>query len=174
MTMSSREIHLLAGDVDEAVRELRSGYAALEQMGEKALRSTIAVNLAEALFRQGRRDEAEHLAREGLELASSEDIATQIQGRAVRARLLAVNGMYEEADQTAREAVALAEKTDDLFTLGQTYMALAEVLPAAGRREEAIEALGAAADASERKCNMITAAKARTMIASLRPARLRH
>jgi tetratricopeptide (TPR) repeat protein len=79
-----------------------------------------------------------------------------------------VKGRYDQAEQTAREAVALATGTDDLFTLGQAHMALAEVLQLAERREEAIEALEAAAETSNRKGNIVTAGKARAKIAELR------
>jgi tetratricopeptide (TPR) repeat protein len=166
--MTAREIHLLAGDVDGAEREFRRGYETLEQMGEKASRSTLAGNLAEALYRQGRFEEAEYFVRACLETASPDDILSQVAGRTVRAKLLAVKHAHDQAEQTARDAVALAEKTDDLFTLGQAQMALAEVLILAGRGEEAIGALEAAADASERKGNVVTARQARAKIAELR------
>jgi tetratricopeptide (TPR) repeat protein len=169
-TMNAREIHLLAGDVEGAERELRWGYETLEQMGEKAARSTLAADLAEALYRQGRYEEAEQVVRAGLEAASPEDVASQVMGRTVRAKLLAVKGMHDQAGQTAREAVALAEKTDDLFTLGGAQMALAEVFLLAGRREEAVEALEAAAEASDRKGNLVTRERARTLLARLQPA----
>jgi DNA-binding SARP family transcriptional activator/tetratricopeptide (TPR) repeat protein len=166
-TMKAREIHLLAGDVDGAERELRWGYDTLDQMGEKAGRSTLAANLAEALYQQARYDEAEEVVRTALEESSPEDVATQVMGRAVMAKILGVKGVHDEAEQTAREAVALAERTDDLFTLGQAHMALAEVHMLAERREEAIEALEAAAEASDRKGNLVTAEQARAQLAEL-------
>jgi hypothetical protein len=76
--------------------------------------------------------------------------------------------MREQAGQTAREAVALLEKTDDLSMLGKAQMALAEVLLLADRREEAIEALEAAAEASDRKGNVVTAGQARAQLEELR------
>jgi hypothetical protein len=88
----------------------------------------------------------------------------------VRAKLLAVRGIRDRADQTAREAVALAERTDDLFTLAEANIALAEVLQLAGRWEEAIAPLKAAVEASDRKGNVVTAKKARTLLAGLQPA----
>jgi tetratricopeptide (TPR) repeat protein len=163
--------HLLAGDAEEAERELRWGYETLEEMGEKAARSGLAAYLAEALYSLGRYEEADEFVRACFEAASPEDVASQIAGRTVRAKLLAVKHAHEQAEQTAREAVALAEQTDDLFMLGRTRMALAEVLLLADRGEEAVKALEAAADASERKGNVVTAKKARTTLASLRPAR---
>jgi class 3 adenylate cyclase/tetratricopeptide (TPR) repeat protein len=168
-TMNVREIYLLAGDAEAAERELRWGYETLEQMGEKGRRSTLAADLAEALYRQGRYDEAGHYARAGLAAASPEDISSQVMGRTVSAKLLARKGEHDDAEGTAREAVALAEDTDDLFTLGQAYEALAEVLLVADR-EEALKALEAAAEASERKGNLVTAERARDLLASLQPS----
>jgi DNA-binding SARP family transcriptional activator/tetratricopeptide (TPR) repeat protein len=167
-TMNAREIHLLAGDTDGAERELRWGYDTLDQLGEKAARSTLAADFAEALYRQARYEEAEQVVRAAIEAASPEDVASQVMGRAVMAKLLGVKGVEDEAEQTAREAVALAEQTDDLFTLGQTHMALAEVLLLAERREQAIEAFEAAAETSERKGNVVTAERARAQLAELR------
>jgi class 3 adenylate cyclase/tetratricopeptide (TPR) repeat protein len=166
--MHAREIHLLAGDNKGAELQLRRGYESLERMGEKGYRSTIAGNLAEALYCQGHYEEAEYFVRVCLEAASPDDLASQLAGRTAKAKLLAVKGRYDQAEQTAREAVALATGTDDLFTLGQAHMALAEVLQLAERREEAIEALEAAAETSNRKGNIVTAGKARAKIAELR------
>jgi tetratricopeptide (TPR) repeat protein len=168
--IATNEIYLLAGEAEEAESELRWAYKTLEQMGEKAYRSTVAGCLAEALYRQGRLEEAEYFVRVCLEDASPEDIASQVIGRAVRAKVFAVEGMREQAGQTAREAVALAEKTDDLSMLGQAQMALAEVLLLADRREEAIEALEAAAEASDRKGIVVTAGQARAQLEELRSA----
>lgn len=169
-TMRAREIHLLAGDTEAAERELRWGYEALEQVGEKAARSTLSASLAEALYRLGRYEEAEDLARESLEASSPEDIASQVMGSTVMGKILAVKGVYDQAEQTAREGVALGERTDDLFTLGEGQMALAEVFLLADRREQAIEALEAAAETSDRKGNIVTADKARALLADLQPA----
>jgi hypothetical protein len=47
-------------------------------------------------------------------------------------------------------------------------MALAEILLAAERRDEAIEALEAAAEASDRKGNVVTAGQARAQLEELR------
>ena len=51
-------VELLAGNPDAAERSLRQGYAALEEMGEKAVLSTTAAFLGQALVAQGRVDEA--------------------------------------------------------------------------------------------------------------------
>jgi class 3 adenylate cyclase/tetratricopeptide (TPR) repeat protein len=170
-TLVARDLYLLAGNAEEAERELHFGYDVLEKLGDKGARSTLAAYLADALYRQERYVEAEHFVRACFEAASPEDVASQVPGRAVRAKLLAVKGKHDPAEQDAREAVGLVEETDDLVTRALAQMALAEVLLLAHRDEEAVKALEAAADASDRKGNIVTAEKARSMIASLRPAR---
>jgi tetratricopeptide (TPR) repeat protein len=165
---SAEEVGLLLGDAEFAERELRTGYEFLEAIGERALRSTIAAHLAEALYRLDRKAEAEHFADLSLELASREDIASQARGRAVKAKLLAAKGDYEAADHLAREAVGLTDDTDDLFQRGQILMALAEVLRLGGRDIEAIPVLRQAAEVSERKGNVVTAQEARARLAALR------
>jgi tetratricopeptide (TPR) repeat protein len=165
-TAKGREIHMLAGHVEEAERELRWGYETLEQMGDTAVRSTLAAELAEALYCQ-RYEEAEYFVRAGLEVASPKDVASQVIGHTVEAKLLGVKGMGDRAERTARDAVALAETTDDLFTCGEANLALAEVLLLIDKREEAIKALEAAADASDRKGNIVSAERARALLTEL-------
>ena len=68
LTLSSAVSHhaamveLLAGDPVAAERCLRKGYAALEEMGERAVLSTTAAFLGQALLAQGRDEEAERFA----------------------------------------------------------------------------------------------------------------
>src|SRR5207302_818329 len=52
-------IESLAGNMDAAVAELQRGYDALEQMGERGTRSTVAAFLAHGLAEQARFAEAE-------------------------------------------------------------------------------------------------------------------
>jgi tetratricopeptide (TPR) repeat protein len=86
-----------------------------------------------------------------LELTSTDDIASQARGRAVKAKLLAARGDYEAAYHLAREAVELSDDSDDLFMQGQVLMALAEVLRLGGRDADAIPVLRQAVEVSERK-----------------------
>ena len=161
------EVGLLLGDAEFAEREFRAGYEFLEATGERGIRSTIAADLAEALYRLDRKAEAEHFADLSLELTSTDDIASQVRGRAVKAKLLAAEGEYEAADHLAREAVRLSDDTDDLFIRGQVLMALAEVLRLGGRDADAIPALRQAAELSERKGNVVTAQEARARLSDL-------
>ena len=77
-------VELLAGDPAAAERTLRRGYATLEEMGDRALLSTTAAFLGQALLAQGRADEAEELAATSAELAADDDLITQAMWRGVR------------------------------------------------------------------------------------------
>ena len=100
-------IEMLAGDNAAAERAARSGCEQLDRLGEHAYLSTQSCQLADALYAQGRYDESEQWALRGLELGSSDDLATQFLGLSVRSRLSARKG-----DMTA--ALALAEQVDGL------------------------------------------------------------
>jgi tetratricopeptide (TPR) repeat protein len=161
LSMFAEEVGLLPGDVDWAERELRAGYESLGRMGEKGIRSTIAGLLADALYQQGRYDEAQDFAQACLQIAGAHDVASQVWGRAVTAQLLAIQGLHEQAGETARQAVALAKKTDDLYLLGQALIRHAEVLRLAERGEDEAVVLEEAAEVSKRKGNLVTAKTAR-------------
>lgn len=167
MTMYTQEVGLLLGDAAFAEAELRSGYEQLEEMDERANRSTVAALLGEALYQLGRHSEAEQFADLSLALTSHEDVASHALGRSVKAKLLAERGEYSEAERLAREAVDLFVQTDDLFQQSQVLMGLAGVLEAAGCNDEAIPVLRAAVDVSDRKGNVVTAKMARAHLAEL-------
>ena len=82
-------VELLAGNPAAAEKSLRAAYRALEEMGERAFRSTMAASLARVILEQGRDEEAEDLAKLSAQLAASGDLLTQIRWRRVRARVLA-------------------------------------------------------------------------------------
>jgi class 3 adenylate cyclase/tetratricopeptide (TPR) repeat protein len=163
----AQDVGLLLGDAEFAERELRAGYEFLEAIGERGIRSTMAAHLADALYRLDRKADAEHFADLSLELTSTDDIASQVRGRAVKAKLLAAKGEYDAAYHLAREAVGLSDDTDDLFMQGQVLMAQAEVLRLGGREAEAIPVLRQAVEVSERKGNVVTAQQARALLAGL-------
>ena len=72
-SQSSAYVEMLAGEPREAERELRSGYADLEKMGEKGYLSTVAAELAQALYEQARYDEAERFTHVSEELGPLDD-----------------------------------------------------------------------------------------------------
>jgi tetratricopeptide (TPR) repeat protein len=109
----------------------------------------------------GRYEEAEPLARRGRELGDEQDKVTQMIWRQVQALVCSHRGQHEEAERLAREAVAIAERTDGLSMQAEALCDLAEVLEAAGRPQEAVTALEQALERYERKVNLPMAAQVR-------------
>src|SRR6185503_5148834 len=100
-------VEMLAGRPEIAEERLRVGYHKLEEMGENALHSTSAAMLAQAIYMQGRIDEAERFCAVSERTAATDDLSTQVMWRSVRAKILARQGRGEEALALAREAVRL-------------------------------------------------------------------
>ncbi|MDP9342371.1 MAG: AAA family ATPase [Actinomycetota bacterium] len=160
-------LELLAGDPVAAERELRPGVEELKRIGERGWLSSLAPILAEALYRQGRFDEADEFAALGRDAANPQDNGAQFWWRTVKAKLLAAGGDLEGAEQLAREAVELVLATDEVAHQGDAYMDLAEVLRMAGRTEGAAAALRQAIDRYKGKGATVPAARAREALASL-------
>jgi hypothetical protein len=150
-------VAMLAGDPVEAERCLRADYDKLAGMGEKGFLSTTAALLARAVEAQGRDEEAYDLTEVAEATGASDDFSTQVVWRGVRARVMAKGGAKGEAERLAREAVGLAEQTDRLNHHGGALVDLAAVLRAAERVGDEHEALEAALDLFERKCNRVAA-----------------
>ena len=80
-------VEMLAGRPEEAEARLRPGYEKLERMGEHELLATTAALLAQAVYAQGRPEEADELCRVSERIAAPEDIVTQVMWRGMRARI---------------------------------------------------------------------------------------
>lgn len=162
--MYGAHVELLAGDASRAAEIALEGCRELEVLGEKGWLSTVAGRAAEALFRLGRDDEAWHWTDVAERVGTSDDVITQMLIRRVRAKLLARSGKHGEAEQLAREAVALAEPTDMVDANADAFVDLAEVLAAAGRREEATEAAAAAEALYAAKGHLVGVARAQSLL----------
>jgi predicted ATPase len=154
-------VEMLASDPDAAAATLRRSYETLLEMGERGFRSTIAGLLAHALCALGEDEEAERFSRAGESAAASDDMYSQVLWRSARAKVLARRGEVGAAEAAAREAVALAERTDLLNTQADALLDLAEVLALADRDDEARSAAREAAERFERKGNLPSLARAR-------------
>jgi len=154
-------VAMLAGDSPEAERCLRADYDTLGRMGEKGFLSTTAALLARAVDAQGRHEEAHELTEIAERTGASDDLATQIVWRGVRAGILAERGLAEKAERLAREAVALAEQTDRLNYHGDALVDLARVLRKSRDAHGELEALEAAHTLYERKGNLVGSSRAR-------------
>jgi predicted ATPase/class 3 adenylate cyclase len=169
VAMTAQEAHyveMLAGDPAEATRILRESYAELEPMGERAYLSTAAALLAHTLDAQGELAEAERFSRVSEEAAAPEDVFSQVLWRSARAKIRARQGELAEAEALAREAVALAGKTDLLNTQGDTLASLGEVLSLADRPDEAASVLEQAARYFEQKGNSVSLEQVRALARS--------
>jgi ATP/maltotriose-dependent transcriptional regulator MalT len=125
-------------------------------MGEKALLAGTAVMLAQALFAQDRHEEAAEFCRVGAEAAAEDDASAQVGWRAVRAKLLAVEGASHEALALAEEAVRLAAGTDFLTIHAEALLDQGEVLRRAGRETEATAAVRAGEELYRRKGDVVS------------------
>jgi predicted ATPase/class 3 adenylate cyclase len=162
-------VELLAGDAAAAERELRPACEALERIGELSFLASVAPALAEAFYEQERDDEALHLTERwsAERLTVPEDADAHVHWRRVRAKLLARRGDVNEAERLAREATAIAARTDFLDLRAQAVSDLAEVLSLAGRPDEAAAARREAIRLHEEKGNVAAAALlARTSVSA--------
>jgi class 3 adenylate cyclase/tetratricopeptide (TPR) repeat protein len=166
-SLDSCGVEMLAGDPAAAERDLRRDYEALEEMGEKYLLSTVAAELACALAERSCNDEAEGYTHVAQELAADDDLTSQALWRWVRARVLARRGEIERALGLAREAIRLLSETDSLVAQADALIALSEVVAVAGRRAEARASVEQALGLYERKGDLVSAARARTLLAGL-------
>jgi tetratricopeptide (TPR) repeat protein len=126
-------MELLAGDAAAAERELQRGLEILRPRGPDAYQEAI---LAEALYQQGRFDDAATHARTAEAHAPADNVQAQVAWRGVRAKLEAADSP-ERARVLVAEAVSLAEATDATNLLADALADLAVVLHLA--RDDAVE-----------------------------------
>ena len=162
------EIAILKGESAAAAEHWRPVLALLEEAGDHARLSTYAPTLGRVLCVLGDYDEAERLAERGRELGDERDVWTQALWRQVRALVFASRGDRALAERLAREAVEIIDSSDMLNQQGDALCDLAEVLAAAGRTDEAFEALEQARERYERKKNLAMVAQVRPRLEELR------
>jgi class 3 adenylate cyclase/tetratricopeptide (TPR) repeat protein len=148
------QIEGLAGDLVAAEHELRVGYAMLEEMGERAVRSTVAGFLADVLALGEHDAEAERFIAITRDTAAESDVVPQVLWRRASARTAARRGEHATAEELCRAAGALADATDFPDLRAGTLVALGDVLGRAGRPEDATAALEAARTLYEQKGNI--------------------
>jgi tetratricopeptide (TPR) repeat protein len=166
---TSAEVAALAGDHQRASHHLERLCEFLEGESRQAELSTFASRLGVELCALGRMEDAEGLGRKGRELGDEHDAYTQALWRQVLARVAAHRGDHAEAERLAREALARIHTTDSPQFQADAYCDLAQVLEAAGRRNEAIAAWQAALDRYERKQIIPLARNVRERLAAIQP-----
>ena len=160
-------IWALTDDLDVAEAALQETYEVTASAGRSGMLSTIASIFAECRYRQERYDEANAMLAEAAELGAENDVVTQVLVRAGRAKLSARRGSLDEAEALAREGAVLAAEAEFVDLRGESLLALAEVLRAAGRPDEAADAVKEALALWEAKGNVTYEGKARTLLAEL-------
>jgi tetratricopeptide (TPR) repeat protein len=158
---------LLEGKPAVAEQELRRGYDVLSAIGEVSYLSTVAGILAEAIYVQGRYDEAKEFTDICERSAGADDAYSQVLWRTVRAKCLARQGDMPQALELMGEFVTLVHSTDSLDLHWHARMSQAEVLGLLGRTNEAEAALHEAVRAAEQKQNLVGVRHAREALQAL-------
>jgi tetratricopeptide (TPR) repeat protein len=161
------EMQLIAGDLAAAEHHLREACEAFRAMGERGYFSTVASWLAEALYAQGRLDEAQQVTEEAKEATMPGDIDAQARWRIIRAKLLARRGQFPAAQRLADEAEVLVSSTSWEALKAGVLMAKVEVSQLAGARGQAEACLRAALRIYEDQRAEPLADQARAALASL-------
>ena len=161
-------IEMLAGEPAAAERELRWGYDKLEPMGEKGVSGTLAAFLGEAIYAQGRDDEAEAFAEIASRTTAHDDLVPQILSRVTRGKVLAKRGELQQAVQLGREALRLVEQTDFPDLHADVLLSMAEIL-GSGSSEDPSPLVEQAREVYVRKGNVVGAERA-AQLAAKRPA----
>jgi class 3 adenylate cyclase/tetratricopeptide (TPR) repeat protein len=161
------ELAAVAGDDTAAAAYLRSACDRYEAAGNTSTLSTYAPLLACVLCALGRYDEAAPFAARGRELGDPEDVLTQTLWRQAEALLRSHETEHGEAEQLARAAIAWSQRSDSSHRQGDSFRVLAEVLEAAGRREESAAAWQEALALYEQKGIVPLARRVRERLAEL-------
>ena len=134
-------------------------------MGDGELLATTLAMLAQAVFAQGRLEEAEQLCRSAAGAGAPDDIVTQVIWRGVQAKILAHQGRVEEA-RGARPRRRRARRADRLaLAPGDAMLDLAEVLAGDVRPLTSISGVvQTALSLYEQKGNVVGAARARSLL----------
>jgi predicted ATPase/DNA-binding SARP family transcriptional activator len=147
-----------------AERDVRPAYDALKAIGEKSHFSSMCHALANAVYLQGRYEEAELLTRECEEASRPNDVQSQVLWRSIRAKALARRGELEAAELLALESIAFAERSDFLTAHADALIDLAEVLELSERPSDAVHSIEKAIRVYELKGNAFAASHARSRL----------
>jgi class 3 adenylate cyclase/tetratricopeptide (TPR) repeat protein len=166
--MASR-VEMLAGDPATAERLLRDAAALLERTGERYLLSTVTALLARAVLALGRTGEAAALTVRAEELAGADDVESQAEWRAVRAKVRAREGRLDEAARLAQDALQLLLPTDSVVMTIDTLRELGDVFSEIGD-PSAAWAYREAVALAERKGDAVAGVDARELLRAIESA----
>jgi len=134
------ELQLLANDPAAAEKTVQDALPVLRELGDRSYSSTLLGGLAEALYEQGRLDEAEDVLEQAESLSAPDDAINAAWFPILRAKVLAGRGRLAEAEELALAGIANSSALGGhLRHLAYARAALADVLQLAGRTEDARE-----------------------------------
>ena len=162
------EIESLAGNHEAAAKQFGLWCDRVAELGSLWTGEYFALQSRE-LSLAGRYEEAEERVAQAVGNMFDADV-TQSVWRQASALVAAHRGEHGEAERLAREALTHIERTDSPKLQADAYCDLAEVLEAAGRRDEAVAAWGDALKRYERKGVVPLVRRVRERLASLQPA----
>jgi DNA-binding SARP family transcriptional activator len=158
------EVDLLAGDDQSAAASLSVLCDQLEDTRAFSHRATIAGLLSEALYRLSRVEEALDWTRVAERDAASDDLDALVLWKPVRAKILARQGMGDEAIALATDANDLAESTDALNRRAKARRDLGDILRLMGRTAAMRAAYGTALELYEAKGNVVAVGQVRVLL----------
>jgi class 3 adenylate cyclase/tetratricopeptide (TPR) repeat protein len=153
------DVEMLAGDVEAAHAVADDAYSSLLEKGDRW--PYLGAFLAQARLAMGRIAEAAAAADVA---AGSPNAVERALGLGVLARVRAVEGDVDEAERQIAEAVAIVEQTDFLFDRGTVFLDDAEVMRTLGRSDETRAWVERALGEFERKGDIVSAARARSLL----------
>ena len=171
MPISTAAVEPVASDPVGAERELRPAYEFFKQVGADHILATVGPMLAAALVPQGDVTEAIALTEEAERLAADDDLDGQVKWRLARACAHTREERHPDAERLARQAVALAERTDTVLLHADALAGLALALIAAGAGAEAREPAACAGELYEAKGDVVSAARWARAVEQLAAAR---
>jgi tetratricopeptide (TPR) repeat protein len=146
---------------------LRDCCALFEQARDQAALSSLSSELAQSLYAQDRLTEAREAARAAEESAPRDDVPAQFAWRAVKAKLLARAGSSTDAHSLALEAVGLSDSTDSPCQRADVLLDLAEVSRLSDNPDEAARAVERAVRLFDKKGDVVSAERARSLLDEL-------
>jgi tetratricopeptide (TPR) repeat protein len=160
-------LELGADNPDVAITILEETRPQLAALGLDSYRATQTAHLADALYRLGRLDEAEQMARQAEAESAPDDTSNFIIIPAVLAHIHAERGDADAALKLAEQAVETAYRTDGPHDHARAELALAHARATAGQQPEAVQAARRALACYQLKGDHTSAARVENWIDSL-------
>jgi predicted ATPase len=165
--ISAGWMELTIPDAAAAERFLREAYAALRAMGERRYFAFIAAMLAEALYAQGRFNEAQQMTGEAQAADVPDSGIWKTSLLSLRAKMLARRGQFPAAMELLAEAEALITPASSAVVQTEVLEAKAEVSRLAGALDQAAASLRAALQIYEDRRATLLAARVKAALAGV-------